>query len=429
VSVDAVIVLMAVLVLGNYWLSRSVLYPPFLFCSMWLLALSLYRMDLITTDLVHPNTLGFLGLGGVLFSSGGLLAMLFPKDLIATRLVLTRFPARNKVVKYLVILFLLCGLPLLLRNLVGMASHGVGDTIFQRGRTGGVDAAGSADAASGVSSLGAYFILWPYYAASLFLIEGRDKSFWLTTAIAFVAGLLSTGRLPVLMLMASLIGGYLITTNRQTFLAALKFVRVPLILFFSLYFGLTLLNKDTSSYEGLYGSGVAGILVFFLVSYIVGPTAALDYFMQHTSEYAAVPHHTFKFFLGIAAKLHLYPPQPVVGFGEFLMVPYPTNVYTVYQDYILDFGLYGALIAIFLIGMFQTLLYRKARTGSELGIYFFSITLFAVFLAPFSNEYSAFGSYIDAFLFAAIYIILRSIPLRVLPRLSSGYGKQLGPNH
>lgn len=109
------------------------------------------------------------------------------------------------------------------------------------------------------------------------------------------------------------------------------------------------------------------------------------------------------------------------------MVPYPTNVYTVYQDYILDFGLYGALIVVLLIGMFQTLLYRKARTGSELGIYFFAITLFAVFLAPFSDEYSAFGSYIDAFLFAAIYIILRSIPLRVLPRLSSGYGRQLGP--
>jgi oligosaccharide repeat unit polymerase len=425
VSVDAVLVLLAVLVLGNYWLSRSVLYPPFLFCSMWLLDLSLYRMDLIETNPVHPNTLGFLALGSVFFSSGGLLAILFPKDLITTRLVLARFPARNKVVKPLVTFFLFCGLPLLLRNLVGMASQGVGSTIFQRARTAGVEGANSAG--GGGFSLAAYFILWPYYAATFFLIERRDKSFWLMTAIAFFAGLLSTGRLPVLMLMASLIGGYLITTNRQTFLAALKFVRVPLILFFSLYFGLTLLNKDTSVYEGMYGSGVTGILIFFLVSYIVGPTAALDYFMQHPGEYAAVPHHTFKFFLGIAAKLHLYQIQPIPGFGDFLMVPYPTNVYTVYQDYILDFGLYGALIVVLLIGMFQTLLYRKARTGSELGIYFFAITLFAVFLAPFSDEYSAFGSYIDAFLFAAIYIILRSIPLRILPRLSSGYGKQLGP--
>jgi hypothetical protein len=74
-----------------------------------------------------------------------------------------------------------------------------------------------------------------------------------------------------------------------------------------------------------------------------------------------------------------------------------------------------------LIGLFQTLLYRKARTGSELGIYFFAITLFAVFMSIFSDEYAAFGSYIDSLSFAAIYIVLRSIPMRVLPRLESGY--------
>jgi hypothetical protein len=85
------------------------------------------------------------------------------------------------------------------------------------------------------------------------------------------------------------------------------------------------------------------------------------------------------------------------------------------------------MIAVVLIGLFQTLIYRKARTGSELGIYFFSITLFAVFMAPFSDEYASFGSFIDALLFAGIYIILRSIPLRVLPQLASGYGKQIGP--
>src|SRR3984885_6399487 len=108
------------------------------------------------------------------------------------------------------------------------------------------------------------------------------------------------------------------------------------------------------------------------------------------------------------------------------MVPFPTNVFTVYRYYIGDFGIYGALLVITLIGLLQTMLYRKARTGSELGIYFFSITLFALFMSIFSDEYAAFGSFIDALLFAGIYIILRSIPLRVLPQLASGYGKQLG---
>jgi hypothetical protein len=42
IVVDAVLALLVVLVLGNYWLGRSVLYPPFLFCGMWILDLSLY---------------------------------------------------------------------------------------------------------------------------------------------------------------------------------------------------------------------------------------------------------------------------------------------------------------------------------------------------------------------------------------------------
>jgi O-antigen ligase len=86
-----------------------------------------------------------------------------------------------------------------------------------------------------------------------------------------------------------------------------------------------------------------------------------------------------------------------------------------------DFGLYGTLIVIAIIGLVQTLLYRKARTGSMLGMYFFAITLYAVLLAPFSDEFSSFGAYIDSLAFAGIYIVLRSLPVRVLPRLDLRY--------
>jgi oligosaccharide repeat unit polymerase len=419
-TLDAVLVLMALLVFGNYWVSRSVLYPPFLFSGMWLLVLSMDRLNLMETDPLHSNTLTILAAGSVLFTAGGILAMLCPGNLVSTRLVLTRFPARNKVVKFLVIAILFCGLPLLLRSLLAMASQGVGTTVFARARTGGVS--GAEDAAGGFSIL-AYFILWPFYAATLFLIERRDKSFWLMTFIAFMAGILSTGRLPVLMLISALTCVYLLTTNRHNFRAALRFARLPILLFLGLYFGLIFLIKDTSVYEG----GLGTILLFFLVSYIVGPTAAFDYFLQHTQDYSG-PNHTFKFFLGIAAKLHLIQYQALTGYGSFVYVPYPINVYTFYQAYMVDFGIFGALIAVTIIGFLQTLLYRKARTGSELGIYLFAISLFALFMAPFSDEYSAFGSYIDALLFASIYIVLRSIPLRVLPKLRSGYAYSNGSN-
>jgi oligosaccharide repeat unit polymerase len=420
-SLDGVIGLLIGLILVNYWLSRSVLYPPFLFCSTWLLDLTIYRFSPMEFDPLHTNTLELLAMGAVFFTLGGILAMLFPKALITARFVLTRFPPRNDLVKPAVILFLACGIPLLLHNLLILASQGTGNTIFQQARNAGV-AAGAGQQLAGGSPLATYFTLWALYAAPLFLIERRDKSFWVMTTIAFMASLLSTGRLPFLMLISSLTCVELLKTNRHTFWLALKFARLPMLLFVCLFFGLLFLIKDTSIFEG----GIGAIMLLFLVGYMIGPTAALDYFLQHPQDYGDSPNHTFKFFLTIASKLHLLAYQESTRVA-FVDLPIPTNVYTVYGSYLSDFGLYGALISIAIIALLQTLLYRKARTGSTLGIYLFAITLYALFLSVFSDEYASFGAYIDSLAFAAIYIVLRSLPLRILPRLDLRYGTPGSP--
>jgi oligosaccharide repeat unit polymerase len=415
-SLDAVLGLSIGLLLVNYLLSRSVLYPPFLFCSIWLLVLTIYRFSPGEFEALHSNTLALLAMGAVFFSLGGMVGMLFPKALFTARFVLTRFPPRNNLVKPAVILFLACGIPILLSNLLTLASQGTGNTIFQQARNAGVAGAAGGQL-SGGNPLGTYFILWSLYAAPLFLIERRDKSFWVMTGIALLASLLSTGRLPFLMLISSLTCVELMKTNRYTFWLALKFARIPMLLFLCLFLGLLFLIKDTSIFEG----GIGAIALLFLVSYLIGPTGALDYLIQHPQDYAGQPNHTFKFFLGIFTQLHLIsyqqPPR-----DDFVPLIVPTNVFTFYRYYLTDFGLYGTLVVVAIIGLLQTLLYRKARTGSMLGMYFFAITLYALLLSPFSDEFSSFGAYIDSLAFAAIYIVLRSLPLRFLPRLDLRYG-------
>jgi oligosaccharide repeat unit polymerase len=409
-SVDAAIALLTGLILVNYWISRSVLYPPLLFCGMWLLDLSLYRLNLTPIYPLHSETIGIIGVGAVLFSMGGGLAMLAPMNLLQARLIISRFPPRNNIVKPAVMFFLFCGIPLLLSNLLIQAAHGTGNTIFQRARTGGATAADA-------NPIATYFNLWALYAAPLFLLERRDRNFWIMTGIAFIASILSTGRLPLLMLISSLTCAQLMITNRHTFWAALKFARIPIFIFLCLYFGLIFVTKDTSVFD----AGIGEILVLFLVGYIVGPTAALDYVLQHRHDYTSGTNHTFKFFLAIFSRLGLVAYQPPPP-DDFIFVPFPTNVLTVYRYFMTDFGLYGSLIVMAVIGLLQTLVYRKARTGSKLAMYFFAITLFETVMVIFSDEYSSFGAYIDALLFAALYLFLRSLPLRILPKLASGYG-------
>jgi oligosaccharide repeat unit polymerase len=380
---------------------------------MWLIDLTVYRLDLITTDPLHPETLTILGLGALLFTFGGTMAMLTPKKLIEARFIVTRFPPRNTLVKPLLMAFLSCGLPLMLWSLMRTAAQGgTGGSIFARARAASV---GDNAVGGGIPFL-AYFSLWSFYAVTLFLIERRDRKFWLMALIAFVAAILTTGRGPILFLIAELTCVHLMMTGRHTFFAALKFARIPIFLFFCLYTGLIFLNKDTSTLSG----GIGAILLFYLVSYIVGPMAAFDYVLQHIQDYAGQPNHTFKFFLGIASALHLTAYETPAVYDNFVLVPYPANVYTVYKFYYLDFGLYGMLLAITVIGLLQTLLYRKARAGSTLSIYLFAISIFSLIMVIFDDNYSALGSYIDAILFGMIYIFLRSIPMRVMPRTSHG---------
>lgn len=412
-SLDSAIAVLGVLFLANYWCSRSVLYPPFLFTSMWFLDLGMYRFNLREFPPLHGNTLNVIAFGAVFFSAGGMIAKLLPRALVTTRLVLSRFPPRNDLVKNALLVFLACGIPVLTRNLFIMASHGTGATILQRARTGGVEEGVDLGI---LGFLGNYFMIWALYAAPLFMLEKRDKKFWAMTAIAFFACVLSTGRVPILMLISSLTCVYLMTTKRERFWIALKFARIPIFLFFALYIGLIFVTKDLTVFDG----GILDIAVLFFVSYIIGPTAAFDYAMQHPQDYATTSNHTFKFFLGVLSQLHVVAYQPIPH-DDFLTVPFPTNVYTVYRYYVTDFGVYGTMAALFIYGLFQTLLYRKAKSGSMLGIYFFSISLYVIFMSPFDDEYASFGSYIDMLAFGAIYIVLRSLAIRVLPRPNEGY--------
>ena len=70
------------LVVLNYRVQRSVLYPPFIFCAMWLLVPVVACSRLIDVNPVHTNTFAIVAAGPASFSVGGLLACLVPRKLL-----------------------------------------------------------------------------------------------------------------------------------------------------------------------------------------------------------------------------------------------------------------------------------------------------------------------------------------------------------
>jgi hypothetical protein len=88
-------------------------------------------------------------------------------------------------------------------------------------------------------------------------------------------------------------------------------------------------------------------------------------------------------------------------------------VYTAYKFFITDYGLGSTLAIMGMIGFFHSLLFRKAHTSSVLGLYLFALTIYPVLMVIFDDQYSQFGLYIDALVFATVYLSIQSIPWRI----------------
>ena len=72
---------------------------------------------------------------------------------------------------------------------------------------------------------------------------------------------------------------------------------------------------------------------------------------------------------------------------EYTYVPYPINVYTVYQPYYLDFGYPGIILFMTLIGFIYGIVYRKAVVGRSFYIILYGLLLFPLFMQFFQDQY------------------------------------------
>lgn len=400
---------MAAMTLLNYWRSRSVLYPPFIFCFMWLFDLATYRMNLIDVYPLHGNTLAIVTGGAALFSVGGLIASLTPKVLLRAHF----FPEsgeQSELIRNILLGVVLCGLPLFFYQVYKISEQGVGANLLMRAR--GVEV----EAAQNGQQIGSfvldYFVIFSSFVALLFAIGKRDWKFWVVAGVSSVGCILSTGRTNLLLLIAGLCAIKLLQEHKERFVPALKTLRWPVALFVLLYVALIFTNKDTQGVSG----GATGIASYFVLSYIVGPLAAFDAVVQSPGSFAVTASHVFEFPYKVAASLHLLSYTAPPKLDTFVKVPFPTNVYTVYKFYFLELGVAGTLLIMGIIGFLHSLLYEKAKEGSRVAVFLYAFSVYSALIVIFDDAYYSAGNYIRAFVFAAFYFALCSYSFELFPR-------------
>jgi oligosaccharide repeat unit polymerase len=129
-------------------------------------------------------------------------------------------------------------------------------------------------------------------------------------------------------------------------------------------------------------------------------------------------NHTFEFPLKVASALHLTSYAPPPKLDSYVLVPFPTNVYTAFKFYFLDVGISGMLFIMLVVGLIHSLLYLKARQGGRLSLALFGYSFYAVLMVIFDDAYYTVGSYLRVFVFGFLYLMLSSLPLRVFPSVS-----------
>ena len=413
-SLDLALIFFLLLVVLNYRAQRSVLYPPFIFCALWLFVLTVIRLDLLDFDPLHDNTLEIVAVGALSFSFGGLLAGLTPRELLRIHL----FPLKPKrtpdFLRNTLIVLLLCGLPVMFYQTWRLSnSQGYGFNLMQA-RAGLMESIYSGEKTP-LRVVG-YFTLMTSLASFLLATGKKDRQFWIATLIAFIVCILNTGRASLLQFISGLSAIHLLQSKQESLRGAMRLLRWPVALIVTLFIGLIFTNKNT---EGMTG-GATGIATYFVVAYIIDPLGGFDHVVQNPAHFVSAGNYTFYFPLHLADRLHLidYSRPPVIE--DISYVPFPTNVYTVYERYFIELGLIGTLVLLFFFGLLHSLLYLKAKQGGRFSIYLLGFSMYSVLMVTFVDAYDAIPTYLFAITYGLLYFLIGSVSLCLLRRTSRG---------
>ena len=343
-----------------------------------------------------------------MFSAGGACAFFVPSRVIRTRVAITGEPrGSGRLLKTALIVLLLIGVCLQARYLRSLAASvgGGGLGLLIAAREAMIE---DANTAGTTVRWFTYVTSWTVFCSLLFWLERRDRAARIVLGLALLSCLFSTGRGQFLLLFSSLAAIFLIRTARERAGPAFRVARWPITAFLLLFVLLMFTNKDTSKLSISPGQYVEDSLV----GYLCGSTAALDLVLRHPGDYAkpgAAPGTLEPIFhLADAVGLISYTPPP--KFEPYVFVPFPINTFTLYRSWYMDYGPYASMVLIGMLGFGHTLLYRKARTGSVLGMYMFALSLQSVLLVFFVDTYSSLSFYAHAFVFGVLYLTIRSLP-------------------
>jgi oligosaccharide repeat unit polymerase len=351
---------------------------------MWLIDVVVYRMSLIELDRVHTVTWLLVCGGAFLFSLAGWVAGLLPGRIYTLRIAEFSRPAVSRLGLNLLVLVCLLALPIYFYHFWS-GGIGSGGGLFENARKAALDTVATDQTSLARNPITSYLPVYSIWVTILCLMEGKDRRFWTAFGASLTICILATGRTLPLLLFSSTLAIYLITQRKDHIRRAWRVIAGPAIVFLALVIGIIFLEKSSKS----FGGNMTAFLLNYTVAYLVSPLPALDYVLHHGIEYMHAPSHTFGFLLrALNAFGYSFPMPNDMPVSGYVFVPLPTNVYTIYKPYLLDFGFIGLAATILTIGFIQTFLYLRAIAGDKICLFVTALLVFPAVLSVFDDSYA-----------------------------------------
>jgi len=375
----AVLISLCTLTVIAYLRFGDMLYPAFLQALLWTLVTALY---LLNEDVFVglTRTMYFVVVNGVFTFSLGCYIATYRHRFTERRFQFSVLQ-RDRVLPILFWVSLL-GLPFFLSHAAEIGAHGPTGILLVDLR---LALTGKQDA-----GFGPLFYLVPVAFTSAALhglrVDARaDKvKFAISCAVVLVYAIFMTGRTFLFLTIMLPAGVLLISRRLRTTKLAVWCLALMLVAFAAVSFVTGKGGADVHNSLAKNSSAVVDSIRL----YLLGAIPAFDRFMDIAPP-ATLGANTFRVFLKVTDKLGLQtPPPPLIQ--PYVRVPMPTNVYTVYQPYFMDFSFAGIAIVQFLFGLWHGYLYRRANQGSPLFVCLYALFLYPLFVQFFQDEYLNF---------------------------------------
>jgi oligosaccharide repeat unit polymerase len=256
-----------------------------------------------------------------------------------------------------------------------------------------------------------YFVWLAYLLVAITIIQRKGLPKGAGSPIAVVAavligltfGVLSSGRGPVLALIIIVVGIPLTLRATRPGRAAVGLVLVALLLFVGV--GVAL-GKG-----GTVGSSLTDNWVTMresFLTYSAGGIPALSQFIENRGSELDFGFNSLRSLFAVLRALGFSTSvAPLVQ--PYADIPAPFNAYTVYQPYVKDFGLLGAVPVLFLLGFLHAILYRRATTRHPHAsyVFLFTISMFPLVMQVFQDMYfSLLSLWIQYGVYSVIFFVL-----------------------